>query len=62
MEKLIIALTELEKLKYVERGTNVKGRKESTAEHSWSCLLIADILIDYVEDPLNRLKVNEYLI
>jgi putative hydrolase of HD superfamily len=53
MEKLIIALTELEKLKYVERGTNVKGRKESTAEHSWSCLLIADILIDYVEEPLN---------
>ena len=62
MEKLIIALTELEKLKYVERGTNVKGRKESTAEHSWSCLLIADMLIDYVEEPLNRLKVIEYLI
>ncbi|MFD2555113.1 HD domain-containing protein [Sphingobacterium tabacisoli] len=62
MEKLITALTELEKLKYVERGTNVKGRKESTAEHSWSCMMIADILIDFVEEPLDRLKVMEYLL
>jgi len=62
MEKLILALTELEKLKHVDRGTNVRGRKESTAEHSWSCILIADILIDYIKEPLNRLKVIEYLI
>lgn len=62
MEKLVTALTELEKLKTVERGTQVNGRKESTAEHSWSCILIADILIDYVDEPLDRLKVIEYLI
>ena len=34
MEKLIECLTELEKLKTVERGLNVGRRKESTAEHS----------------------------
>lgn len=62
VEKLIKALTELEKLKTVERGTQVNGRKESTAEHSWSCILIADILIDYIEEPLDRLKIIEYLI
>lgn len=62
MKELVTALTELEKLKTVQRGTQVNGRKESTAEHSWSCILIADILIDYVDEPLDRLKVIEYLI
>ncbi len=62
MEQLIKSLTELEKLKTVERGLNVGNRKESSAEHSWSCLLIADILLDYVDEPLERLKVFEYLL
>ena len=62
MDQLIKSLTELEKLKTVERGLNVGNRKESTAEHSWSCLLIADIIIDYLTEPLDRLKVFEYLL
>lgn len=62
MEELIECLTELEKLKAVDRGLNVGERKESTAEHSWSCMLIADILLDMVDEPLDRLKVLEYLL
>lgn len=62
MDKLIKTLTEFEKLKTVERGTSVGFRKESTAEHSWSCIMIADILLEHVEEPLDRLKVIEYLI
>ncbi|WP_422082471.1 HD domain-containing protein [Ulvibacterium sp.] len=62
IEQLITSLTELEKLKTVERGLNVGARKESSAEHSWSCLLIADLVIDYVSEPLDRLKVFEYLL
>lgn len=62
IEKLIKSLTELEKLKTVERGLNVGNRKESSAEHSWSCLLIADLVIDYANEPLDRLKVFEYLL
>jgi len=62
MEQLIKCLTELEKLKLVERGMNVGNRKESTAEHSWSCMLIADILLEYIDEPLDRLKVLEYLL
>lgn len=62
MEKLITCLTELEKLKIVDRGLNVGNRKESTAEHSWSCMLIADILLEYIDEPLNRLRVYEYLL
>ncbi|NAS13896.1 HD domain-containing protein [Poritiphilus flavus] len=62
MEQLIKSLTELEKLKTVERGLNVGNRKESSAEHSWSCMLIADVVLDYMEEPLDRLKVFEYLL
>lgn len=62
MKNLITTLLELEKLKLVERGTNVANRKESTAEHSWSCIMLADILLDYAGEPLDRLKVIEYLI
>ncbi len=62
VEKLIQCLTELEKLKTVERGLNVGLRKESSAEHSWSCMLIADILIDHINEPLDRLKVLEFLL
>ena len=62
MDQLIKSLSELEKLKTVERGLNVGERKESSAEHSWSCLFIADIIIDFINEPLDRLKVFEYLI
>ena len=62
MEELITCLAELEKLKTVERGLYVGDRKESSAEHSWSCMLIADILLEYTEESLNRLKVLEYLL
>ncbi len=61
-ETLIEAISELEKLKTVERGLNVGSRKESSAEHSWSCILIADILFDFLEEPLDRMKVFEYLL
>ena len=62
IEQLITSISELEKLKTVERGQHVGNRKESSAEHSWSCLLIADLVMDYVNEPLDRLKVFEYLI
>ncbi|NKI30457.1 HD domain-containing protein [Croceivirga thetidis] len=62
LEQLLRSLTELEKLKTVDRGLNVGNRKESSAEHSWSCLLIADLIIDFVNEPLDKLKVFEYLI
>ena len=62
MEDLINSLSELEKLKTVERGLHVGSRKESSAEHSWSCMLIADILLDHIDEPLNRLHVLEYLL
>ena len=62
MDKLIQCLKELENLKSVQRGANVDSRKESTAEHSWSCMLIADIVLPHIEEKLDRLKVLEILL
>lgn len=50
-------------LKNVERACSVSGRKESSAEHSWSCLILADYFLSIMKHHrLNRLKVYEILI
>jgi len=48
-------------LKSVERLLPVGVRKESSAEHSWSCLLLADFFLSILDLPLDRLKVYELL-
>ncbi|MBI2102294.1 HD domain-containing protein [Candidatus Woesearchaeota archaeon] len=58
----INGLRKLYQLKNVERACSVWGRKESTAEHSWSCLILADYFLSSINKPeLNRLKVYELL-
>jgi putative hydrolase of HD superfamily len=54
-------LREIYGLKSVYRNTTVGERKESSAEHSWSCLLLADFLLDYVNEKIDRLRVYELL-
>jgi len=49
------------KLKGVYRNSTVGNRRESSAEHSWSCLLLADFLLDFVDKDIDRLKVYELL-
>ena len=48
-------------LKSVYRFGQVGDRQESAAEHSWSCLLVADLFLDKISKPLNRLRVYELL-
>lgn len=53
-------------LKRIERANTVAGgkvrRKESPAEHSWSCLILADYFLSKIKGPqLDRLKVYELL-
>jgi len=62
MDQLVTCLKELERLKTVERGINIGARKESSAEHSWSCMLIADIILDSIGEPLDRLRIFEILL
>jgi len=39
----------------------VDDRKESSAEHSWSCLILADFFLSNFNYDLDRLKVYELL-
>jgi putative hydrolases of HD superfamily len=48
-------------LKKVERACSVMSRKESSAEHSWSCLILADYFLSQMEEDLDRLKIYELL-
>lgn len=50
------------KLKSIYRFNSVDNRKESSAEHSWSCLILADYFLTSMKDHnLDRMKVYELL-
>lgn len=53
------------KLKEIQRSCSVGSgknlRKESSAEHSWSCLILADYFLTKYNFNLDRLKVYELL-
>ncbi len=71
--KELSSLRKFYELKRIERANTVAGRKESPAEHSWSCLILADYFLSRMEKgrttkrgmkmpALNRLKVYELLL
>ena len=43
-------LRKLYRLKNIERANSVLSRKESSAEHTWSCLLLADYFLSQVKN------------
>lgn len=43
-------LRKLYRLKNIERANTVLSRKESSAEHTWSCLLLADYFLSQVKN------------
>ena len=49
------------KLKSVYRTGKVDSRKESSAEHTWSCLILADYFLGKIRTPIDRTKVYELL-
>ncbi|MBT4651112.1 HD domain-containing protein [Candidatus Woesearchaeota archaeon] len=56
-------LRRLYHLKHVDRFNSVLKRKESSAEHSWSCLILADYFLNLMKDrDIDRLKVYELLL
>ena len=59
-------LYEFYKLKTIKRETEIENnnrRKESSAEHSWSCLILADYFLEQMSKlKLNKLKIYELLI
>ena len=58
-------ILELDKLKAVYRRVTVKAdrdRFENSAEHSWHISLMAEILVEYVEEPVNIHRVVRMLL
>jgi putative hydrolases of HD superfamily len=51
----------INKLKSVYRLNSVDSRKESSAEHSWSAIVLADFMLDRYKLKLDKLKVCELL-
>ena len=59
--KEIHLLRTYNKLKEVYRGGSIGNRKESTAEHSWGCMIVADYFMTKYYHELDRVKVYEFL-
>jgi putative hydrolase of HD superfamily len=62
IRKEIIDIHELFLLKEVERRSRVKGRYESSAEHTWSCMILAQYFIPKVSQFLDEKKVMKMLL
>lgn len=65
MKKLIEEIHKfrtLNKLKSIYRKNSVDNRNESSAEHSWSCLSLADFLLSKLRLDIDKIKVYELLI
>ena len=54
-------IRKLYKLKCVYRDSSVGNRKESSAEHSWSCLMLADYFMKKIKLKINKMRVYELL-
>lgn len=50
------------KLKSVYRANPVEKRKESSAEHTWSCLVLADYFLSKMKHKLNEKKIFDMLL
>lgn len=59
--KDLLRLKRINALKQVYRSSSVADRKESTAEHTWATLMVADYFFGKISAKLDRLKVYELL-
>lgn len=50
------------KLKSVYRSTSVGERKENSAEHTWSCLVLADYFLTKMKHKLDEKKIFDMLL
>lgn len=64
IEKQIAFIKEIDKIKYILRKTKLfnNDRNENDAEHSWHLALIAIVLAEHSDEPLDMLKVLKMLL
>lgn len=55
-------ILEMYKLKEVYRVCHVLDRNESSAEHSWGCMILADYFLEKMSLKLNRTRVMDLLL
>ncbi|MDO5663857.1 MAG: HD domain-containing protein [Bacteroidia bacterium] len=62
--KQIDFIKEIDKLKYIQRKTKLfnSNRHENDAEHSWHLALMALVLVEYSNKPIDILKVVKMLL
>lgn len=58
----IFKIQKLYELKKVERKGEVNGRYETSAEHTYSCLILARYFLDKIKQPIDHLKVMNMLL
>lgn len=63
-EKQIAFIMELDKIKKIGRQTYLSdaSRKENDAEHSWHLALMAFVLADYANEPIDVLKTMKMVL
>jgi putative hydrolase of HD superfamily len=63
LEQQIGFLVEIDKLKAVDRRSYLidVDRRENSAEHSWHVILLAMILAEYADEPIDLLRVLKML-
>ncbi len=59
LAKQIEFIKEIDKIKYIERRTKLfnSDRRENDAEHSWHLAMMALVLAEYANEPIDILKV-----
>ena len=59
LEKQVAFIKEIDKLKYIQRKTRLfnSERHENDAEHSWHLAMMAIVLADHSDKPIDILKV-----
>ncbi len=60
--KEIFKIQRLYELKKVERNGEVNERQETSAEHTYSCLILAKYFLDKIKQPIDHLKVMNMLL
>ncbi|MFH1173640.1 MAG: HD domain-containing protein [archaeon] len=58
----LLKFTLINKLKSVYRSNHVQERHESSAEHTWSTMMLADYFLEKIKHQLNRQRVLELLL
>jgi putative hydrolase of HD superfamily len=63
LDRQIRFISEIDKLKAVNRRSYILGgeRLENTAEHSWHIIVLAMVLAEYANQPVDLLRVIEML-